>query len=406
MKTTFDRSQENKNHTLANQAIQQHNVGGSTFQFADKRSEATAQRQLIKMANDGTQENQSQLIQRMSVNNTNWASATSVHVSAGGGTGGVLIFNDGSEPVVVKPGQQLAAEILIAATLGNKVLGESQEDQWTIGTPLARASTDLEAQVIKNRATALLGPTAAEERNLAALNKLDDPTTVVFKHASGEDFGQLLANSKHTKKKKTGSGRTLRPESAVAEMWKSPGPLTLLGQASAVDIFMGNGDRLVMLVNPDNWKVDQGQKAINLIDNVHESMQGVFELDENDNTPFQTWITRSWVLSFIKGDLAEIASDTVDRLIIDLNANLRASDQPLLSQQLQANSQQMKQWFGTGLFQGKQKLIAVLNNPNLLVNGVPNEKRKNALRSIHARKLALQGTDIDTAIYIAQQLLP
>jgi len=344
-------------------------------------------------------------IQRMAVNNTDWAAASQVKVNTKGGTGGVFIFNDGGEPVVVKPGQQLAAEILVAATLGNAVLGESDENQWTIGTPQARAASPEEAGVIKARATALLGADAAEDRTQEALDTLDDPTSVVFAYAAGSDFSELLAQSKHTKKKLR-SGRTVRPESAVATLWRDAGPLTLLGQASAVDIFMGNGDRLVMLINPDNWKVDQGQRAINLIDNVHESAQGVFELEEGDYQYIKAWLQRSWVTNFVQGNLATIAHDTIERLSTDLLQHMRDEDRPLMTLELQAQAQQMKQWFGSGLQQGKDKLMSVLDDPDALVAGVPLDKRKNALRSVHARRLLLSGHALVTAIVTAQNLVP
>ena len=322
-----------------------------------------------------------------------------MRVSAGGGTGGVFIFNDDVKQVVVKPGQQLAAEILIAARLGNAVLGESVEDAWTAETPVARATSDEEAQVIKHRAEALLGDAAEEDRNRDAIDKLDEPTTVVFAYGAGVDFSRLIA-AKHTKKRSM-LGRAIRPESAVADMWRSSGPLTLLGQASAVDIFMGNGDRLVMLINPDNWMVDRGARAINLIDNVHEAAQGVFEL--GDEQYFRNWLARQWVTDFGKGNLAAIADETVDRLIVDIGQHLRVEDQPLVNAMLAANAQQMKVWFGNGLFQGKQKLMEVLAHPDALVKGVPNAKRRDALRSVHTRKWALKGVDADTAIYIAKE---
>jgi Domain of unknown function (DUF4157) len=344
-------------------------------------------------------------IQRMAVNNTDWAAASQVKVNTKGGTGGVFIFNDGGEPVVVKPGQQLAAEILVAATLGNAVLGESDENQWTIGTPQARAASPEEAGVIKARATALLGADAAEDRTQEALDTLDNPTSVVFAYAAGSDFSELLVQSKHTKKKLR-SGRTVRPESAVATLWRDAGPLTLLGQASAVDIFMGNGDRLVMLINPDNWKVDQGQRAINLIDNVHESAQGVFELEEGDYQYIQAWLQKSWVTNFVQGNLATIAHDTIERLSTDLLQHMRDEDLPLMTLELQAQAQQMKQWFGSGLQQGKDKLMSVLDDPDALVAGVPLDKRKNALRSVHARRLLLSGHALVTAIVTAQNLVP
>ncbi|KUM54661.1 hypothetical protein [Rheinheimera sp. EpRS3] len=70
MNTYADKTQKNKNQSVANEVSQKHRGGGSTFQFMDNRDETIAQRKLIELANNRPQVQQLRAFQDMSNNNT------------------------------------------------------------------------------------------------------------------------------------------------------------------------------------------------------------------------------------------------------------------------------------------------------------------------------------------------
>lgn len=65
MNTHTDKTQENKNKAVANAVSQKQSGGGSTFQFADNRPEAIAQRKLQEMGNNTQQVSQLRAFQDM-----------------------------------------------------------------------------------------------------------------------------------------------------------------------------------------------------------------------------------------------------------------------------------------------------------------------------------------------------
>jgi len=68
MNTHVDKAQENKSHSVANNASTKQRGGASTFQFADNRSKAIAQRKLHKMANNSPQSKQAAQLLSMANN--------------------------------------------------------------------------------------------------------------------------------------------------------------------------------------------------------------------------------------------------------------------------------------------------------------------------------------------------
>lgn len=68
MNTHADKTQENKNQSVANATSQKQSSGESTFQFFDNRPETIAQRKLQEMANNSTQVSQLKTIQKMADN--------------------------------------------------------------------------------------------------------------------------------------------------------------------------------------------------------------------------------------------------------------------------------------------------------------------------------------------------
>ncbi|HKJ43239.1 MAG TPA: hypothetical protein VKA27_14175 [Sunxiuqinia sp.] len=70
MNTHADKSQENKNQTVANKSSQMQNVGESTFQFVDNRVEAVAQRKLQGMANNSPRAQNATQLQTIANNNS------------------------------------------------------------------------------------------------------------------------------------------------------------------------------------------------------------------------------------------------------------------------------------------------------------------------------------------------
>jgi hypothetical protein len=357
---------------------------------------------------------ESQRISRLAVAGTNWESAKTANVSSSGAVG-VAIVSDGGEPVVVKPAEPMAAELLMSANLINESIGDEKEGGWGIGTPDVRIASKTETARIKKVITTLLGDRAEQDREKGWLSQLGSPDTVIFSHAKGEDFTKIVANEKATKKKFLSSKRETRKDSTVADMVAKPGQLTQLGKTAALDIFMGNSDRLLGLFNMDNWMVDPKTKTISLIDNVLAGPAGTMTTvttygafgggQANITTArdgFDAWSADGWLSKFCADDLAYIAGEIVVNIVGSFKVSsrkngLRPEDQAVMAAQIAANEGNMATWLAQGLAAGKQAMAATLKDPMKLIAGLPEEKRLEALTSLYARSFFIQGASPDNA---------
>jgi hypothetical protein len=207
------------------------------------------------------------------------------------------------------------------------------------------------------------------------------------------------------KTKKSLFGREKQVEnkqSPLVQMWTEPGQLQSLGKASAIDIFMGNGDRLLALVNFENWKVDVEKRAIQLIDNVNNTSRDFFAPPSSKGTAkngFADWMAQQWVKDFVDTKLDNIAELVMTNLTDTLNPHgLSPEFEKQSEEQVQhirdafeAHRPEMIQWYMQGLQQGKSLLLTALTTPERIVEGVPGSKYRTALTAVYARRYALLG---------------
>ncbi len=225
-------------------------------------------------------------LQRLTVQNTQWAQTTSIKAS-GGGAGGVLFVKDAGDPVVVKPNVQ-GTEEATAAALHTKVAASQGPAQggWNAVGLEVRLATLHDVNALRAAAAALAAPilpnaapgAARAPKLLAALA----PATTMVQAAAPQDEserGTLTDNlaaiaetpAGHVEPK-AGKNKRLKSKvlanSPLKALVNEPGLARTLGRIAAVDIFLGNGDRLVGNANLDNLMLRRASKVVYPIDNV------------------------------------------------------------------------------------------------------------------------------------------
>ncbi|MEM8637263.1 MAG: DUF4157 domain-containing protein [Cyanobacteria bacterium P01_G01_bin.54] len=203
----------------------------------------------------------SEMISRkLSVENTQWDRVRQIYSSEKGG-GGVLMFSDkeGEHQLIVKPGIQGAEETAMAALMSGV---NNNKDKWQIGTPDVRIMGADEAQnMAKQMQKAAVTENIAIKgrRTMSLLGRIaiGGQDVMVTSMAKGEEFGDMLTDTRGQDHITTGEQRIASSKSKV----KKDSPLKLLmdnafmmalGRMAAVDIFLGNWDRLADKFNPEN----------------------------------------------------------------------------------------------------------------------------------------------------------
>jgi hypothetical protein len=234
-------------------------------------------------SNNGTGSMKSGLISRkLSVQNTQWDNVRQIY-SSGKGGGGVLMFADkrGERQIIAKAGVQGAEEIATATLMAGV---NKSKDKWNIGTPdvrvlppneAAQASIQMQKRIFEgtlqhqgDRVSKLLGD--MQRGNIGDI--------IVTSMAKGQELGDMLTGSQNQDQITTGDQRIGSDKDKV----KKDSPLKLfmdnefmkaLGRMAAVDIFVGNWDRLADKFNPENLFVKRntmGGGQITGIDNSGE----------------------------------------------------------------------------------------------------------------------------------------
>jgi len=367
-------------------------------------------------------------VQRLAFENTDWRNATKASVSGGGATGVLFMEEDGSK-LVVKPGNIVADEAIIAANLAGGMLGK--DTGWPIDAPKTRLASLAEAQEIKKWATDLLTKAGRtrwrlpkkvykKEREKTLLENLDRPTTIVSEYAPGMALSKFVNKwTKQTKKKwwrrekKTVRGMTPKQRSKefalwkkrkmrkglITQMWTDPDLMKTMGKATAMDIFMGNGDRLLDLYNPDNWRISVTKRSFHLVDNAEADTRGFLTTKVSREGKivtaekgFEEWLNDrgGWVKKFIASDYPGLANRVVNDILgPDIERSLREKDKRAFHIHWDNNSAKMEGWFIEGLKEGKQLLLKTLESPESLIKGISKRSQLAALTSINARRLAI-----------------
>ena len=341
-------------------------------------------------------------IQRLSWQGTQWSDATKAWASTGGGMGVLFVTdNTPANPVVVKSGEAAAAEVALASSLHQQLWGEEEGGgDWAITTPGARMVSDAEAQQIKKH----VGPKVApgDERAERIVNGVSGAGTMVFEYATGKDFQKILKEPKHTRKRWFRRWkRTTRSSSPLFTMLKDAGYIRSLGKTTAVDIFTSNWDRLTMLWNPENWKVDTVKKAIQLVDNVLMGPGFAFksyaEFKETMQASFNAWKGSPWTQRFAANNYDEIAQKVAEKINEGIVGDVRAQDQKIVQKKLNKYLPDIKTWFASGVQEGKTRLLAILQDPEKLVAGLPEEFQEEVLQALALRATFIGGTPAKTS---------
>jgi len=350
-------------------------------------------------------------IQRMSFEGTNWESATTAIMSSGGG-GGAITIKDKGDPIVVKASEDSSGEAMLFSALFNDTMGggENREGKWRVETPGVRLADTTESARIKAVLDELLPDNPDDPRIARSKAALTDGSpTVVYTHAQGEDFGKYLYQAKKGKK-----GPKLKERlKVVSQLWTSPGFMNLLGKSTAIDIFMGNQDR-IFLFNPDNFMVHMGKKKnrLTLIDNIFDAPRqgGKFET----KTDFDDWVAKNdysdelkdmvhVVDDFKKDDFENLGKAAVGRILDEVRYMAGSVGEELadvMRDQMNAHFDDMVSWFATGLAGAKGGLMISVQNMEQAMEG--NEldvgsKKHQILRHLKARKLYLMGASAEEA---------
>jgi hypothetical protein len=347
------------------------------------------------------------VVQRLSVRDTNWGSATEAKVTEGSGQG-VAIISDGSIPVVVKGKQGWGYEVVVISELMNTVLQSNAGDEYleeaeyaNAITSRARLAAENELPTIQDIVRNYAGEVASDpDRKQNVINDIGTPPTVIYSYASGDDFVDVLAKYKSgdrkvTEKRGMRGIRTPRDGSnPIVQIWSDPGQMQQLGMASVVDIISGNGDRLLRYFNPKNFRLEEQSKTLVMIDNVAKAGE-VFlgdnqEFGDTAEQSFNSWSEQLFIKPFILGNDAVIANIALQNFATNFEQNFRTEDQGYVKAAITHSLPEMKRWFRNGLSAGRANLKPAQNQLDQFVSGIPQEKREEFKINLLCRLLAVE----------------
>lgn len=351
---------------------------------------------------------------KMDWKNTKWSSANFLDASRGGG-GGVLFVGEKGYEVVVKPGEEAAAEGAMAALLHNEV-GQSNKHKL-VTAPGTRIAVAKERQQIKAALTPLVANVGSnvldqEDRDFKnnrakdLVGRLDEPGVVVQDVGAGQEFEKAIRkdpNKKHTEKAFFG-GRKLRKESEL-RIFKDVRAIQALGETTAVDLYVGNKDRLIQF-NMENIMVTP--YSLTMIDNIWigggmASFQKTTVQDHDGNhvelaadEALSFWKTDWAVQALASGDFNRITSQVWDMVNQRAADGARKKDKAALQKVMAPYESRFKKTFNAGLAAGKKKLIASINSlikdPARLQQVAPGVDLTEILASMRKRRDFLQGS--------------
>jgi hypothetical protein len=358
---------------------------------------------------------------KLSWNNTKWSGAKYLDASKGGG-GGVLFVGEKGREVVVKPGEDMAAEGALAAMLhgkaGKKSSGGKNAPMGLGLAPGLRVVDPIEAKQIKDALTPLAGAVGNGEakeadrtfkKNRAAglISKLDSPGVVVQDLAGGREMEDAMKSvAKHTEKRFLGIGgtRKLRKDSPL-RIFTDPRAIRALGSNSAIDLFTGNKDRLVGMYNDQNFMVSP--YSVTMIDNIWMGTEMSYfqttEVEGRGGQKFtitadegmQKWKADAEVKKFLAGDWAGIASKVWTNILDNAARETRGTDAAAFRGIMARYESTFMKEFEAGLMSGKIELIRslkkLLSNPTKFQKLVPGADLTEIVDTLRKRLHFLEG---------------
>ena len=352
------------------------------------------------------------VIRRFSLNSVDFSKTTKVTVFQSGGSGNVAEFTDGSKPLIVKVDQLIGNEVVAAGNVhGAMSAASGGEGGYSVLSPGVRLATDAERTAIRMATTQLLKPTDSPRNVLTGLNSTKP--TVIMEKAGGPDFD-----------KKGAFGKTIaNKKSIVFKIANEAGPLTTLAQALPGDVLMGMHDRLIGAFNAQNFKFDDETNAFGFVDNTQNGPWGFITSVEmmggdifTSKEAFDAWSGGHHVANLANNPdaLAQAMFDTTIGLGSGMGilAELGETSDTgkLFKSAVTKNQAKMLGWIKAGIAKGKQSMMSALANPLPLVAGTADAQKPEALQSIIAKRMVLQGVApakawVDAGVE-AQQLLP
>ena len=317
------------------------------------------------------------VIQRLSLNNTNWGHVTNITASAGG-VGGVLFMSDNNSTLVVKPNVE-ADEEMIASHLHGSLSQPPKDNltssRWHISALARRFADAADVHDIQNN---IPGPVKANAtptvKATTLLGQVAADTTMIQEKSGGNavTFEDALENQKVALNINPGADRIgknrkdkIKSDSPLKPLTKDPSFAIALGQLAATDIFLGNFDRLVWASNVGNLLMDSGTKTIFPIDNIDNASTVRFTpqpgnpaitLADWQNNQYVRWLTgSSWNL--LADDIWE-GPLVMMNLIDDIVSHTLPAESALVRAKITRHIKKIKQNFITGLKLGCANIVA------------------------------------------------
>ncbi|HKE99247.1 MAG TPA: DUF4157 domain-containing protein [Actinomycetes bacterium] len=319
---------------------------------------------------------------KLAWDHTDWDQARRAWGSGKGGVGVAFVTDEPDappasyDPVVLKTGEDAPAEVVLAANMHSFGAG----GVWTLGAPGARIVDQAEGRQIKAIGQRVVAGLVGWQRNQPAVRALqiidhaDQPGTVVFEFAPGTEFEDLLTKeTKHSEPKTGRIGKRRLRKDSPARLFKDRDFVVSMGRLTAVDIFMGNPDRLLRY-NPGNFKINTINKTIMLIDNVQLGNKFAFKTTQiwgNRITGVQAynaWAADSDAKLLRADDFGGLADIVIDIIKNGIQGWEQARPEDLHT--INAALDKSKGWWVQGLAEGKNLLRAAATDPDRFTRGV------------------------------------
>jgi len=252
------------------------------------------------------------VVQRqLALHGTAWTQARSIKASSGGG-GGILIISDGQDTLAVKPNVSGAEEEL-SAWAHSRLPRSEKEKSWNLGTlgmRIATAADVLAIQGLVQNPPQGLVVHPSGKLNLL-LQALAAGTTMIqeFAPAGTETFGRAMSDQAAARGghlEANAHAKVVGP-SPLKPLLNKPDFARSLGKTAAVDILMGNFDRLVGSANLENFMINLRTKRIYLIDNVGLSdFEKLHDDVASARDYFLAWTNKNFVQLLRGGNVAAL----------------------------------------------------------------------------------------------------
>ena len=276
----------------------------------------------INQVRKSSESNASAPLQCLTLNATNWDNVDSIKASSAG-AGGVLFVDDGNGPLVVKPNVE-AEDEKIAAYLHSAIAGRIREnkglrsiDGWQIKGLKIRIADANDVQGIQAASArinaGLQGNVEQQARTTDLLGKIAAGTTMIQEAAAqpAESLAALMVKEADNHIKAPEDRRHGRSDKSKVKdtsplklLTKNPSFVEALGRLTAADIVAGNGDRLIVKPNLDNFIINLGDQTIFAIDNME---QGAPLAITNSAVSLLQWASYPAQAAFIKKDFDRLA---------------------------------------------------------------------------------------------------